>query len=550
MLTLPTPSSSPQILSPNAHFLDDEQAHSLICTPFPPAPAPGVLFNRLCRVLRDAGAVISSKVERFNEPPPGAPGMRARADIAALEQLVRIPADLQVSHDLVQRLAPQLVAKATQSAEEQWLECPDVVTFVAQKLHELEQWELPKEAGDDAWSSASWLDLLFGMQLGNDFSSMPHLRLPGSSIARQLLHPSPEVHNAEWNCTAYRHAFMGILRSVDAETLGTRFEINRFVQAHLILLTRTFSSSGFSGNRAGHFLVPIADMFNHSHAPNSAWSFVDDGSFVLRATEKIKAGQEMFISYGREKSNVRLFRTYGFTLHSRLEPTWSFRVWPSQAHEVFKIFLPRSCRKTVLDLETCRVDCSTQKALTACVANGTDPAQFLSSLCIQFRKQYHEDPILQPALEALRQIREVDPNCASWWAQIGAKASSDANECDISKAIVPKQALKPHMVSDCNPYVSEDVDCIQQCALRVKMSEYLCLLAHIEALDLLADRKDPDKCLERAKTLKSHICEAFSKAGHRAFVTHCNEQSSSIPQSTNQTPNTDSGEQGGTAQNV
>lgn len=65
----------------------------------------------------------------------------------------------------------------------------------------------------------------------------------------------------------------------------------------------------FSDGSVDH-LVPFADMLNHSNKPNVEWSFKGD-YFIMEATEKIKAHEELFDYYG-PKSNYETFLYYGF----------------------------------------------------------------------------------------------------------------------------------------------------------------------------------------------------------------------------------------------
>jgi len=58
------------------------------------------------------------------------------------------------------------------------------------------------------------------------------------------------------------------------------------------------------------YLVPFADMLNHSNSPNVDWEFTKD-HFIMKTTEKIDKNKELFDYYG-PKSNYESFLHYGF----------------------------------------------------------------------------------------------------------------------------------------------------------------------------------------------------------------------------------------------
>lgn len=60
----------------------------------------------------------------------------------------------------------------------------------------------------------------------------------------------------------------------------------------------------------GDYLVPFADMLNHSNNPNVDWEFVKD-HFVMRTSRPVKAHEELLDYYG-PKSNYESFLHYGF----------------------------------------------------------------------------------------------------------------------------------------------------------------------------------------------------------------------------------------------
>lgn len=58
--------------------------------------------------------------------------------------------------------------------------------------------------------------------------------------------------------------------------------------------------------------VPIADMFNTRTPKNSLWYYDDvKNGFIVEAVNDIKAGEQLFDSYGK-KCNYRFFLNYAF----------------------------------------------------------------------------------------------------------------------------------------------------------------------------------------------------------------------------------------------
>jgi len=442
--------------------------------PLPPAPPPELLFKWLVAAIREGGAFVSSKLIRAEVPPLNVPGLVAQEGLESLEQIIRVPFALQISHQLARERNPGLMEAVARCGSEVRIECPEVVAFVAALLAELEGrgWCRVGADTDELVGSASWLDLFLGLQLGCDFGWMPHVTLIGDEERRSLFQPSPEVHNADWNHDAFRDAHEAIVGA--APELCESIDVSRFVQAYLVLLTRTFSC------QSAHRFVPVADMMNHSCSPNATWNFDEHGDFIVKTVRPIQPGEEVLISYGRDKSNVRLFRTYGFTLPPQEEPCSSFRVWPSQAYPIYTEFLPEKARRRTLDLETSRIDSTTREALVACASYDCDPAAFLRALCRHFRKRYEQDPLLAPWLKRLAKRREDMPWSAEWWE----------TSCDVE---------------DKEPW-------LRRCAVRVKMSEYLCLTAHLEALDIESGAVLPLHCITAAVDLEALLSKALQAA--------------------------------------
>eukprot|EP00971_Amphidinium_carterae_P196161 3892333-Amphidinium_carterae.1 len=51
--------------------------------------------------------------------------------------------------------------------------------------------------------------------------------------------------------------------------------------------------------------------------------------------------------------------------------------------------------------------------------------------------------------------------------------------------------------------------CLDDISIRVKMSEYLCLTAHVEAVQVIRQRAYPLSCLARTQYLRALLSQAF-----------------------------------------
>lgn len=93
-----------------------------------------------------------------------------------------------------------------------------------------------------------------------------------------------------------------------------------FLRFRILVCSRIFGYMRSGKEETG--MVPYADLFNHSHDPNTYWYYDDKmKSFIVLATKDIKKNTEIYDSYG-EKTNIELMMYYGFTIkdneHSKL----------------------------------------------------------------------------------------------------------------------------------------------------------------------------------------------------------------------------------------
>lgn len=67
-------------------------------------------------------------------------------------------------------------------------------------------------------------------------------------------------------------------------------------------------------------LVPYADMLNHYRPRETKWTFDNDkGAFTITSLAQLRAGQQVYDSYGK-KCNSRFLINYGFAVENNRDP--------------------------------------------------------------------------------------------------------------------------------------------------------------------------------------------------------------------------------------
>jgi len=259
----------------------------------------------------------------------------------------------------------------------------------------------------------------------------------------------------------------GLGGSEDLQALGlSDVDAGLFLHAWLCLLTREF------GGAHGSALIPLIEFFNHCPGPGADQEWDDEAdAVVVRARRAHAAGEEVFISYA-PLSNPILFRTYGFTVPPEVEPTWTCTFVET---EVLQAAPPELADHLAalpnLHIEASVVTDTLATVLAVCANHGHNGTEFLHRLCASKAARYEGRSDLGPALASLRQVRAKVRSDAAWWVEQSAGSAHDRGPD----------------------------------ALRVQMSEYLCLTAHLEALDFLAGCLSEDQCLQRAEGLRQDL---------------------------------------------
>jgi len=437
--------------------------------------------ERLFAVAKEAGCFVSPKIKRGCVPPLNIPGLVAVEAIEEGEELIRVPSKFHITPPSVEIAAPALAqaSKASSLPEQRRLEALHAF-FVARLLADAQERAVSSEKASTSNAFNRWTatehqkkiwEAYADTLLTEDFSYHP-FRLAACSPAEMRGHLSPS-QEAEYYidmATDLMSLHETMLRSSEAAGMPETLEAEMFLRARMSAQTRVFQTC------VDTTLVPVADLLNHSPTltPGVLWSWdAEAEAMIVRAVRAHNPGEELFTTYGA-RSNMLLYRTYGFTLHPINEPSFTYIIRPHLVRPIMKIFLDDEDARPLILLETSHIDDSLCQVLNKVGKKGGNATEFLRLLCARSRWGYEQDERIRPALEALKRAREKDSGSHTWWEHID----------------------------------EEHKDLVQQDAVRVIMSEYLCLTAHIEAADAADGRTD-------VPYLSS--CEAWRKSVAKAL---------------------------------
>ena len=96
---------------------------------------------------------------------------------------------------------------------------------------------------------------------------------------------------------------------------GKTYAYQEFMETFLLKSSRSMTLNIHSEQVSIQAIVPYADFINHSSTPNVEWEYSEDDKMlglVIKATQDIPQGEQLFAVYGQDKSNEQLLRAYGF----------------------------------------------------------------------------------------------------------------------------------------------------------------------------------------------------------------------------------------------
>lgn len=460
--------------------------------------APAMDQNVCCEELREAveaaGGFFSPKLVRGALPPLHIPGVLAREAIEEHEVVCRIPRRLQITARSAQAIAPELAAELKALPNMQKTQRSEKAlqgVLIAQLLHRAERRAeaaihgksdpLPDtlECGAiDPDVLRIWDSYADGL-LSTDFSSHPYFRAANAlEQLREEMEPSTQADFILDMAGEMHDMYTTISTKCSPELCGSALtDAKLLVQARLSMLSRCFHADG------APTLIPLGDLFNHMPEPGVNWAWdSNEDAMVYTACRPHAPGEEVFISYG-STCNVKLYQGYAFTLPPELETSWVIELRPERVNLINEVYLPESQWQQLINLDSKQLDDSLCIALNEVANNGQSPAEYLSLICVRCKAAYDAEPLMRPALEALKRARARRVGSSSWWQELESEHRSYASSV----------------------------------GMRVKMSEYLCLVAHLEAGSVWAGSIEQDQCLESAANLRSLIAQALQvlSEGHR-----------------------------------
>lgn len=451
-----------------------------------PALSMEVACQELFKTAKSAGCVVSDKLVRGSTPPLNIPGLLAAEDIEAGEELMRVPERFHITPRMVERCAPELweAIFSNELLPPSRREEVAQAAYVAELLHaaedrcaraaSLEAAGFPVELPDDDGVQRVWADYADGL-LGEDFAYHPYrVAATDPNGMREAMDPSPEADFFLDMAQDLVAVHTMLVDGAPPAIRGRLPDLGMFLRARLSMITRVFQAGQDSS------LVPVCDLYNHSPDMRQgvAWRWVPElEAMVVTAERAHKKGEEIFCSYG-PRSNLLLYRTYGFTHTPEVEPSWSYIVRPGRVRAIYETFLPSSAVQPQLMLDSKHLDDTLCDTLNQVAQNGRDAASFLRLVCARCLWPYEQCSVLQPAIRALLKARETRPDSCAWWEELSG----------------------------------EDRKLVDETATRVRMCEYLCLTSYLEAVDMAETGKEPVEgyCLEGALHISKMLVQAIN----------------------------------------
>jgi len=456
-------------------------------------------YQDLALAVRGARGFVNDKIIRGAVAPLHVPGLVAAERIEAKEILLLVPGSLLIMPSTVAEVEPELWNALCALQGEPKPKVAQAI-FMARLLRKAECHDhSPKGdvsdgisghgcaiAGDRDVSRWSVWERYASLILGTDLSTHPMWR---AAIEPDTLHTKfGASHEFAYFIKKIRDivdVYRILSERCAAEVLevsGESIELRLLIHASVALISRAFTTCSRSA------YVPVADIFNHHTKPGCYWHWSEDAKvFVVAANRAHSAGEELFISYG-EFSNFILYRHYGFTLMPEFEPVWTHTV-PAE------VVRCESGLGTLdqITLVSTHVHKSLSDALNLVHAFGVNVVNFLRNICTYCQFLMTRDEKFRPALDALMRSRTAVPISYAWWAEV--------KPADI--------ALR-------------DDDMV-----RIKMSAYLCIVAHLEALEVAIGALSESRCFEVTKRFRESL-----KLSLQAFEAHEEVVTSGSPRHT------------------
>lgn len=232
--------------------------------------------------------------------------LRCTQDVTSGSRLVTLPASCQLTYD--------------QSSDERLL-------------------NLIRQVPEELWGAKLALQVLLQRTAGPSSFFHPYLSLlpqgfPGlpmffSREAVQMLSYLPVVEQVNkrgrW-LHQFSQSVLDPIRGTPRDPYGGAIvDVNALGWGLGVVTSRAFRTRGPSHPAS---MLPLIDMANHSFTPNTEVKPAGDGKLALLAKKKIKAGEEILLSYG-QLPNDFLLLDYGFLVDNNPFDRVNFRFDPS-----------------------------------------------------------------------------------------------------------------------------------------------------------------------------------------------------------------------------
>mmetsp|Transcript_64472 Transcript_64472/g.185320 ORF Transcript_64472/g.185320 Transcript_64472/m.185320 type:complete len:530 (-) Transcript_64472:14-1603(-) len=453
-------------------------------------------FERLVTWVEKAGGIVSSKVEYARSTDKGAL-LKARDAISQGELLLLIPDNVQIT-DASIRTNQLALARHVDGIADLSLNHKGVALMTT--------W-LASQYGKYTGDAASTGDWRAFWDLFHPPSSMPFYQ--GKKELMYLF--GSFEHRALDRYEFWYTRDHGLIvedckrspgtceQSVSDMDLGSFQAMSQFVLSHAI--------KGADGKPR---IAPIFDLFNHAPEVDSSLHYhVDEnGSVEVTAKHDILAGQELTISYGR-RSNPELFGNWGFTDPPYAEPYWSVRIFTEKlAERAFpeldasdldvdlRLATPWSRALGAGESDSADVTLQTlQEELR--LGKGTVPSllEAVEGIVGFFLAWHRQDRVIAEFVHVLQDNRARDPGSSVWWARYPEHPSAAR-----------------HLQEDADLSHPRRIGFWNSTAVRVKMSEYLCVLAYEEALQHLRGELPVDRAMAVSLDLAASLLRRLPTA--------------------------------------
>lgn len=420
---------------------------------------------------REHDSIIHDKIlpPNLDTHPNG--GMVATGAIKAEEVLVDIPSKLHLSLSLIKNWE---LAEWVGNITEMALQRPVFATWLSREM------DFHSEQKESFWS------LYYERLKRVQHHDMPYWQ---KQERLEVVLPSPEHYLATRAEYWYSHDHKKISNNVPRPILG-KFPLAAFINSSMIIGSRAYTTP-----RNGEVLVPVADLFNHAAIPNAQWTYHPDRDTLhVKAIKDIAPGEEISVSYGMH-SNAKLFSTYGFTLEPSTEPYQSFRIWSLMWYQLNREFNVGSLPVDMI-LTTKALPENFRQFFFEAVAQDHDTIAMLNGTVNHYLQLYEVDISIAPLRKVWAENRKIDSNTSVWWVRLeGCAATSKSpgdEHCDSTSPSASNEDLSIEMAKG-STWMKH--------VLRVKMSEYVCLVSYAQMMAIYTGTMKPEDTIGPARIL-------------------------------------------------